>query len=126
MNAVYWIWGTTLAIITFVVVPLALHLLHRTLKAAMSIERYARESLTAGVGIANNTALAGYLIPVAYYLSRTAGHLTKLVSGLKAVRDNAAPLTGHLTNLGGGLTALRGELQAVDSRLGDAVEIFGR
>ena len=71
-------------------------------------------------------ALAGYLIPVGYYLSRTAGHLTKLVSGLKAVRDNAAPLTGHLTNLGGGLTALRGELQAVDSRLGDAVEIFGR
>ncbi len=75
-------------------------------------------------------ALAGYLIPVAYYLYRTGGskssHLTKLVGGLKAVRDNAAPLTGHLTNLGGGLTALHGELQAVDSRLGDAVEILGQ
>ena len=45
-------------------------------------------------------ALAGYHVPVAYYLYRTAGHLTKLVGGLKAVRDNAAPLTGHLTNLG--------------------------
>jgi hypothetical protein len=48
------------------------------------------------------------------------------VGGLKAVRDNAAPLTGHLTNLGGGLTLLRDELLAVDSRLGDAVEILGR
>jgi hypothetical protein len=69
-------------------------------------------------------ALAGYLIPVAYYLYRTAGHLTNLVGGLKAVRDHAAPLTGHLTNLGAGLTALRGELQAVDNRLGDAAEIL--
>jgi len=71
-------------------------------------------------------ALASYLIPVAYYLYRTSVHLTKLVGGLKAVRDNAAPLTGHLTNLGGGLTVLRDELLAVDSRLGDAVEILGR
>jgi len=71
-------------------------------------------------------ALAGYLVPVAYYLYRTSVHLTKLVGGLKAVRDNAAPLTGHLTNLGGGLTVLRDELLAVDSRLGDAVEILGR
>ena len=71
-------------------------------------------------------ALAGYLVPVAYYLYRTSVHLTKLVGGLKAVRDNAAPLTGHLTNLGRGLTVLRDELLAVDSRLGDAVEILGR
>lgn len=75
-------------------------------------------------------ALAGYLIPVAYYLYRTGGssrsHLAKLVGGLEAVRDNAAPLTGHLTSLGGGLTALRDELQGVDSSLGDAMEILGR
>jgi hypothetical protein len=71
-------------------------------------------------------ALAGYLVPVAYYLYRTSVHLTKLVGGLKAVRDNAAPLASHLTNLGGGLTVLRDELLAVDSRLGDAVEILGR
>lgn len=71
-------------------------------------------------------ALAGYLVPVAYYLYRTSVHLTNLIGGLKAVRDNAAPLTGHLTNLGGGLTVLRDELLAVDSRLGDAVEILSR
>lgn len=73
-------------------------------------------------------ALAGYLLPVAYFLYRTGGskrsHLAQLVGGLKAVRDNAAPLTGHLTTLGAGLTALRGELLAVDSRLGDATEIL--
>ena len=45
---------------------------------------------------------------------------------LKAVRENAAPLSGHLTNLGGGLTVLRDELLAVDSRLGDAVEILSK
>ena len=48
------------------------------------------------------------------------------MGGLKAVRENAAPLTGHLTNLGSGLTVLRDELKAVDSSLGDAVEILSR
>lgn len=81
---------------------------------------------TLGLTVAIVLALAGYLVPVAYFLYRTAGHLSKLVGGLKAVRDNAAPLTGHLTNLGGGLTVLRDELKAVDSRLGDAAEILSR
>ena len=81
---------------------------------------------TLGLTVAIVLALAGYLIPVAYFLYRTSVHLTQLVGGLKAVRDNAAPLSGHLTNLGGGLTVLRDELLAVDSRLGDAVEILGR
>ncbi len=81
---------------------------------------------TLGLTVAIVLALAGYLVPVAYFLAKTAGHLTKLVEGLKAVRDNAAPLTGHLTNLGGGLTVLRDELRAVDNRLGDAAEILGR
>ena len=81
---------------------------------------------TLGLTVAIVLALAGYLVPVAYFLYRTSVHLTKLVGGLKAVRENATPLTGHLTNLGGGLTVLRDELLAVDSRLGDAVEILGR
>lgn len=81
---------------------------------------------TLGLTVAIVLALAGYLIPVAYFLYRTSVHLTQLVGGLKAVRDNAAPLAGHLTNLGGGLTVLRDELLAVDSRLGDAGEILGR
>lgn len=73
--------------------------------------------------------VAGYLIAIAYYLFKTGGsensHLAKLIGGLKAVRDNAAPLNEHLTNLAGGLTTLRSELQAVDGSLGDAAEILG-
>ena len=55
MTAALWIWAITLAVVTVVIVPLAVYLLHRTLRAARSIERYTRESLAAGVGIASNT-----------------------------------------------------------------------
>ena len=80
MNAVYWIWGTTLVIITFVVVPVALYLLHRTLKAARAIERYALDSLTAGVGIATNTSA----IPALEQTLATAGSLVDASKLLKA------------------------------------------
>ena len=55
MTAALWIWAITLAVVTVVIVPLALFLLHRTFRAARSIERYTRESLAAGAGIASNT-----------------------------------------------------------------------
>ena len=60
-EAVFWIWGITLGLITFVIVPLALYLLHRALRAARSIERYTREALEAGAGIAANAAAIGAL-----------------------------------------------------------------
>ena len=60
-EAVYWIWGITLGVITVVIVPLALYLLHRALRAARSIERYTREALEAGGGIAANTAATAAL-----------------------------------------------------------------
>lgn len=53
--AVLWVWGITVAAIAIVIVPLAVYLLHRTLTASRSIERYLRESLKAGRGIAANT-----------------------------------------------------------------------
>jgi hypothetical protein len=52
----FWIWGITLGLITFVIAPLALYLLHRALRAARSIECYTREALEAGASIAANTA----------------------------------------------------------------------
>ena len=55
-TAVYAIWWTVLLVVVVVVVPLAVLLLHRTLKAALSIRRYLREMLEAGVGIAGNTS----------------------------------------------------------------------
>src|SRR5437773_8504802 len=91
-NGVDWSGGTTLPIITFVGVPLALQLLHRTLKAAMSIERYARESLTAGVGIANNTAA----IPALEQTLATAGSLVEAAKLLKARADDIGSIAVDL------------------------------
>ena len=81
---------------------------------------------TLALTVAIVLALAGFLIPVAYYLYRTSVHLTNLVGGLKAVRGNAAPLAGHLGNLGGGLTVLRDGLLGVDGSLADASEILSK
>lgn len=61
MTAALWIWTVTLAVITIAIVPLAIYLLHRTLQAAMAIERYTREALVAGGGIAKNTEAVGAL-----------------------------------------------------------------
>lgn len=55
-TAVAVIWWITLIVATVVVLPLAWYLLHRVLLAARNIERYAAEALTAGAGIAQNTA----------------------------------------------------------------------
>ncbi len=55
MSAVEWVWAATLALVVVLIVPLAIALLHRTLRAALSIRRYLDEMLAAGVGIAGNT-----------------------------------------------------------------------
>ena len=90
-EAALWIWGITLGVITFVVVPLALYLLNRALRAACSIERYTRESLEAGAGIAANTAAvaalgetlaaARSLLEAAELLRRRAAEIADAVAG---------------------------------------------
>ncbi len=55
-TSVYVLWWATLIIAVVVVLPLAVYLLHRTLRAARQIERYAATALQAGVGVAGNTA----------------------------------------------------------------------
>jgi hypothetical protein len=50
------IWITLLAVIAVVIVPLAVGLLRRALRAARNIETYLADMLTAGVGVAGNTA----------------------------------------------------------------------
>lgn len=54
--AVYVIWWVVLALIVVVIVPVAIWLLHRALRAASFIRVYLADMLTAGVGIAGNTA----------------------------------------------------------------------
>ncbi len=55
-SAVYVIWWIGLIVTLVVFVPLAVSLLHRTWRAARSIEQYAAAALTAAAGIAGNTA----------------------------------------------------------------------
>ncbi len=44
-----------LLVVTVLVLPYLIHLLHKTWQAARSIERYFKEMKEAGIGIANNT-----------------------------------------------------------------------
>jgi hypothetical protein len=77
-DAVYAIWWTTLIVVVVVIVPLAVALLHRTLRAAKSIGRYLDEMLEAGVAIANNTSSIPALkdtIAVGSGMLATAGNL---------------------------------------------------
>jgi hypothetical protein len=78
MDAVQLIWLVTLLIVAVVIVPLAVLLLHRTLRAAMSIRRYLDEMLAAGVGVAGHTASIAALdetIGVAGTLVKVAGDI---------------------------------------------------
>ena len=54
-GAVYTIWAIGVAVTLVLFVPLAVSLLHRTWRAARSIQRYAAEALVAARGIAGNT-----------------------------------------------------------------------
>lgn len=54
MEAVNILWGILL-LVTVLVLPYLIHLLHTTWSAARSIERYFKEMKEAGIGIANNT-----------------------------------------------------------------------
>lgn len=60
-DAVYTLWAIGLAVTLVVFVPLAVYLLHRTWRAARSIQRYAAEALQAAAGIARNTPTIGAL-----------------------------------------------------------------
>jgi hypothetical protein len=54
-DTVYTIWAIGIVLTLVVFVPLAVYLLHRTFRAARSIQRYAAEALIATRGIAGNT-----------------------------------------------------------------------
>ena len=54
MNALYVLW-IILLVVTVLVLPFIVSLLNKVLVSARNIERYFREMLEAGVGIAGNT-----------------------------------------------------------------------
>ncbi|MGQ0571874.1 MAG: hypothetical protein ACT4P5_20410 [Armatimonadota bacterium] len=91
--AILVIWWITLIVAVAVVLPLAWYLLHRVLGAARNIERYAAETLVAGVGIAQNTAaisaleatigVAGQILDGAGAIARSTGAIEQALRHTK-------------------------------------------
>ena len=89
--AALWIWGMTLLVIALVIVPLAILLLHRTLRNARSIEHYLSGMRVAGIGVAGHTAAipaldqtietAGAIGEAAARLERRAGVIAATLAG---------------------------------------------
>ena len=95
-TAVYAVWLIALLVVVVLVVPLAIALLHRTLRAALSIDRYLREMLQAGVGIAENTSsinalndtigVAGSMVSTAVSIKQHTGTIATVLSERAARR----------------------------------------
>jgi hypothetical protein len=89
-DAVYTIWAIGLAVTLVVFVPLAVYLLHRTWRAARSIQRYAAEARQAAGGIAHNTASIAALddtIQVATDMLGAAGAVGRTLDTVAAVLE---------------------------------------
>ncbi len=90
--AVFVLW-TILLIVAVLLLPLIIALLHRTWKAARSIERYFAEMLTAGGGIAGNTDHIKALndtISVATGILSTAGDINQHAETIKTTLGTRA------------------------------------
>jgi hypothetical protein len=97
-DIVYWVWGLTLAIAVFVILPIAVALLHRTLLAARSIERYFAEMRDAGVGIAKNTGQIKALddtIAVATQILGTSSQIKEHTGAIEATLVGRVAGNGH-------------------------------
>ena len=85
-NAVYVLWWIGLVVTLVVFVPLAVYLLHRTWRAARSIQWYAAEALTAAAGIAGNTKY----VPALDDTISVAGQMLGVAGGIVNKLDTAA------------------------------------
>lgn len=90
---VYTIWTAGLVVTLVLFVPLSVYLLHRTWRAARSIQLYAADALAAAAGIAGNTKHVPALdvtISVASEILGAAGAVaTKLDTIATVVEDRA-------------------------------------
>jgi hypothetical protein len=97
-DIVYWIWGLTLAIAVFIVLPVTVYLLQRTLNAARNIERYFAEMRDAGVGIAKNTGHIKALddtISVATQILGVAANINSHAAVIETTMAGRAQGNGH-------------------------------
>ena len=93
MNAVQILWAILL-LVAVLLLPFIIRLLHKTLTAAKSIERYLKEMKEAGLGIAGNTEHIKALnstIDVAVDILGSAGEINKNAETIKVtLADRAA------------------------------------
>ena len=94
-NIIIILW-TVLLVVTVLLLPLIVSLLHRTWVASRNIERYFKEMLDAGLGIAGNTDHISALdntIDVASGILDVAGGINENTETIKgAVSDRVAKL----------------------------------
>ena len=90
-DAVFTIWTIGLAVTLVVWVPVAVYSLHRTWRAAQSIQRYAAETLTAAAGIVQHTAAIAAL-------SDTIGVATDMVATAGAIEEKLGAVTDLLAS----------------------------
>jgi len=77
---VYTLWWILLVVAVVVVLPVTVYLLHRLLRAALSIDRYTAEALAAGLGIARHTTAVSALdrtVTVGSELGAVAGSIRR-------------------------------------------------
>jgi hypothetical protein len=68
--------------------------------------------------------LAGYLIAIAWLLTRARRSVAAIADGLEAVAGHTAPLGEKLTVVNGALSALLETLKRSDGHLGRAAGVF--
>lgn len=92
METVNMLW-LILLVVTVLVLPYLIHLLHKTWQAAKSIERYFKEMKEPGIGIANNTEHVKALddtISVASSILGVAGSINEYSDTLKTTLADRA------------------------------------
>jgi len=96
MSQIVLILWTILLVVTVLLLPLIVSLLHRTWVASRNIERYFKEMLEAGLGIAGNTEhikALGDTIKVAGGMLEVAGNIDQNANTIKgALADRAVKL----------------------------------
>ena len=96
MPQVVFVLWTILLVVTVLLLPLIVSLLHRTWKASRSIERYFKEMKEAGFGVAGNTEhikALGDTISVASGMLEVAGDINQHAETIKnTLADKAAKL----------------------------------
>lgn len=88
------LWWIALVLTAVAIVPAALYLLQRTLRAAASIRRFTEEALAAGAGIAENTEKAAALeetVAAAGPIAEKIGQLRALAAELERTLKERAP-----------------------------------